>query len=114
MTTNPEALERELVRDLESLAPRFADEEFSGDLYRALANTIWTKDDVPGHLDLSWKRSEELVNELRLRLAGEEPLELAQTGGEGDISRLVESELRPLGWSARPLPTGRHHPDHLT
>ncbi len=39
MAQAAETLERELVRDLETLAERIArDEEFCGDLYRALTN----------------------------------------------------------------------------
>ena len=108
-----EALERELVDDLTVLEQRFADEEFSTELYRALANNVWRKDGRPQPLSLSWRRAEELVNELRIRYR-QEPLEVAQTGGEGEVSDLVERELGTLGWSARPLDTDRREPEHLT
>jgi hypothetical protein len=107
-----ETLERELVRDLHDLAQRFADDEFSSELYRALSNRIWRKQDGPdGHVSLSWSRAEEIVNELRAR-AGAEPLELAQTGGEGEVSRVVGEELERRGWTSTELNTGRHDPEH--
>ena len=110
-----EALEQELVEDLASLEERFADDEFSTELYRALTNNVWRKDDdgPDGHVSLSWGRAEELVNQLRVRF-GQEPLTLAQTGGEGEISDLVANELGRLGWSARGLNTGRRDDAHLT
>lgn len=112
MPATPEELEQELVRDLEQLAERFADEEFSTELYRALANNVWRRDGGEGGISLSWRRAEELVNDLRGR-HGQRRLELAQTGGEGEVSELVRDELGRLGWSARPLDTDRHEPQHL-
>ena len=112
MTTD--TLERELVRDLDSLEQRLVDREFASDVYRALTNNIWRKQDGPeGHISISWSRAEEIVNELRAR-RGEDPLELAQTGGEGDVSRSVADELGRLGWSSTPLNTGRADPEHAT
>jgi hypothetical protein len=115
MAQAPETLERELVRDLASLGDRIArDEEFCADLYRGLANNRWRKEGGPdGHVFVSWKRAEELVNDVRIR-QGEEPLALAQTGGEGEISDLVRDELRRLGWRPEPLDTGEHDPAHMT
>ena len=112
MATSAEELERELVDDLEGLQERFADEEFSSELYRALANNVWRKDGRPGDVSLSWSRAEQVVNELRGR-RDEPRLELAQTGGEGEISPVVEEELRRLGWSASALDTSRRHGTHL-
>jgi hypothetical protein len=112
MTT--ETLERELVRDLGTLEERFIDREFASDVYRALANNIWRKQDGPdGHVSVSWGRAEEIVNEIRGR-RGEEPLTLSQSGGEGEISRTVGDELSRLGWTSTPLNTGRHDPEHST
>lgn len=112
-STAAEALERELKDDLATLDERFADEEFSTELYRALANSTWRKEGGrEGHVALSWSRAEELVNELRKR-HGQEPLALVQTGGEGEVSGLVSDELAGLGWSARPLDTSRRDPAHL-
>jgi hypothetical protein len=109
-----ETLERELVRDLQEMDERFADDEFSSELYRALANNVWRKQGGPdGHISLSWSRAEEIVNELRARV-GAEPLTLAQTGGEGEVSRTVAEELGRRGWTSTPLNTGRQDPEHAT
>jgi len=113
MTEGAEALERALREDLATLDERFADEEFSSDLYRALANNVWRKDGGPGgHVSLSWGRAEQLVNELR-RTRGQNELTLAQTGGEGEVSDLIRDELGRLGWRAQPLNTGREDAQHL-
>ncbi len=115
MAQAAETLERELVRDLETLADRIGrDEEFCGDLYRALTNNRWRKHGGPeGHVSLSWSRTEELVNDVRGR-QGKEPLALAQTGGEGEVSELVRDALGRFGWRPEPLDTGEHDPEHLT
>lgn len=102
-------LEFELFRDLETLDDRLDDEEFSSDLYRALSNRVWTKGQ--GRVSLSWKRAEEVVNELRARRL-QEPLALAQTGGEGEVSDVVDDELGRLGWRSAPLDTGSHDAEH--
>ena len=114
MGGSAETLERELVLDLATLAERFADEEFSSELYRALTNNKWRNERAPeAHVSLSWNRAEELVNELRARV-GEAPLTLAQTGGEGEVSDLVSGELGRLGWRADPLDTSTRDAAHLT
>ena len=111
--TATDTMERALLADLRELRERYADDEFMGDLYRALANRTWHHEDGSGgdHVALSWRRAEEVVNELR---ATEDapPLTLAQTGGEGEVSRAVEDELGPRGWRHRPLNTGRHDDQH--
>ena len=114
MATEALELERELARDLGTVEDRFADEEFASDVYRALTNNMWRKQGGPdGHVSVSWGRAEEIVNELRTR-AGREPLELAQSGDEGTVSRAVESDLGRLGWTHTPLNTERHDPEHAT
>ena len=113
MTGSAEILERELANDLATLEERFADDEFSTELYRALTNNTWTKDGGPeGRVSLSWSRAEMFVNELRARQA-QDPLTLAQTGGEGEVSDLVATELGRLGWTAEELDTSRRDPAHL-
>ncbi len=114
MTTETEELERVLTADLATLGDRFADELFSTELYRALASRLWRKDGGPdGHVSLSWGRAEELVNALRER-HGQDRLILTQTGGEGEMSDLVEGELDRLGWHSTPLNPERHDPAHAT
>ena len=108
-----ETLESELRRDLAKLGDRFADEKFSTELYRALTNNAWHKDGHQGHVALSWRRAEEIVNELR----GDhhaEPLTLAQTGGEGEVAGTVAGELAGIGWRSHPLNTGRHDDAHVS
>jgi hypothetical protein len=114
MTTTAEELERALRADLDRLGDRVVDEDFAGELYRALANRAWRRaaDGGDAHVVVSWKRAEELVNDLRAK-HGAEPLELAQTGGEGELSDDVERELGRLRWTSRPLHTGRHDDQHL-
>jgi hypothetical protein len=107
-----DTLERELINDLERLEERFADDEFSTDLYRALTNNVIRKQDGPdGHVSLSWSRAEEIVNGFREK-NGRAALELAQTGGEGEVSDLVRDELGRRGWSFAPLNTSRHDDEH--
>ena len=55
MSGDSEQLERELSEDLETLGERFADEEFSTEMYRALANNVWRKGS--GGVSLSWNRA---------------------------------------------------------
>ncbi len=111
--SDPESLERELLTDLHTIDDRFTDEEFSSDLYRALTTTTWRKPGGPeGHVSFSFKRAEELVNELRAEQQ-RPPLTLAQTGGEGEVSRVVDDELGRLGWTHAPLNTSRDDDTHL-
>ena len=112
MSETAETLEARLAAELGELADRFVDEEFSTELYRALAGCALERDGVDGRVALSWRRAEELVNEQRVRI-GYDALELAQTGGEGELTDLVEGELRRLGWRARPRSTDEHDPAHL-
>jgi hypothetical protein len=111
--TEADDLERELIDDLTSRGERLADEEFSTDLYRALAGNALSKDGRAGHVSLSWRRAEDIVNGLRESI-GREPLVLAQTGGEGDLSSTVADELARLGWQALPRTTSEHDDDHVS
>lgn len=105
--------EQQLLLDALELHERTADERFMADLYSALANNRWRRDGMKGELSVSWSRAEEVVNELR-RGFGHEPLDLAQRGGEGEISTTVAEELGRLGWRAQPLDTSTHDPGHVT
>jgi hypothetical protein len=71
-----------------------------------------SKADRSGQVSLSWQRAEDTVNALRGD-SGREPLELAQSGGEGEVSATVAGELRGLGWQARPRNTSRHDDAHV-
>jgi hypothetical protein len=107
-----EELERQLIRDLDQAGERMTDAELGRQLYRALANNRWQKDDGPeGALALSWSRAEQLINDLRGR-RGAEPVSLAQTGGEGEIGELAQDLLTRVGWTSQPLDTSRHDAAH--
>ena len=113
MTAETTTLERLLLDDLDVDGERAADDKLCTDLYRALTNSVWRNDrDAEGELSPSWQRAEWLVNEWRAR-HGHDPLTLAQTGGEGEVSATVEEVLDRLGWSHRPLRTDTDHPAHL-
>jgi hypothetical protein len=108
-----QTIERQLMQDLRTLGDRFADEKLSTELYRALARNAWRKQAGPeGHVALSFGRAEEIVNELRAG-HGQPAIEMGQSGGEGEVSRTVETELGRLGWTAQPLNTTRHDDAHL-
>jgi hypothetical protein len=72
MAQAAETLERELVRDPETLADRIGrDEELCGDLYRALTNNRWRKDGGPeGHVSPELEPSRG-ARERRARASGE-------------------------------------------
>ena len=111
----PEETEQELERDLGELSDALREDAFAGELYRGLANHRLVDPDDPERrqVALSWRRSEELINRLR-RHVGEEPLRLAQTGGESWVTERVEEALTNLGWSIRPLDTSSHDSSHVS
>jgi hypothetical protein len=103
-----DALERELVLDLNVIGDMAADDSFYDELYRGLAGVRWTLDGE--HITLSWKRAEEVVNVLRGR-HGHDPKAFAQTGGEGEVSERVARALDR--WTASALDTSRHDDAHI-
>jgi hypothetical protein len=105
------APERRLHDDLDTISARAADESFATSLYRALARNVWRRDGEDGELSPSFSRAEWLVNAWRER-HGQPVLTLAQTGGEGEVDATAGDELTRLGWSHRPLNTGREEPTH--
>jgi hypothetical protein len=106
----PEVALQLLQTDMQRLEDRMRDDKFARELYRALANNRWTKEDES--VALSWKRAEELINAVRRGL-GAAPLVLAETGGEGVVDRSISAAFEPLGWRIEPLDTGRQDPAHL-
>ncbi len=103
MSALNETLESQLVRDLEDLSGRFADERFCAEVYRALTNRTLSNEDRPHtSLVLSWNRAADCVNELRAR-EDREPLPLAGSGREGVVTAVVLDELAEHGWHARPF-----------
>jgi hypothetical protein len=103
-------LERRLVNDIQTLGDMVADDSFYAELYRSLAGVRWFNGDA--HVTLSWKRAEELVNAVR-EGHGHPALQLAQTGGEGEVSERVADALSGLGWTAKPLDTSQHDDSHV-
>jgi hypothetical protein len=111
--TDTTTLERLLLDDLDVEGGRATDEKFCGSLYRALTRSVWRNDrDAEGELSPSFQRAEWIVNEWRVR-HGQEPLLLAQTGGEGEVAGTVGDVLGGLGWTQRPLATDRDEASHL-
>jgi hypothetical protein len=104
------APERQLVNDVQTLGDMVADDSFYEDLYRSLAGTAWVRDGE--RVALSYKRAEELVNTVRAK-HDRPALELAQTGGEGEVADRVADALGGLGWKPRPLNTGEHDASHV-
>src|SRR5581483_9347488 len=98
--TTPQDLENQLADDLRSLGPQLENDRFVRDLYRALTRTRWHRFDRDGAVGVSFKRAEELLNKLRDE-RGRPPLDLAQTGGEGEVSEWMDDAvLHELGWRA--------------
>src|SRR4051794_1272433 len=106
-----ETLERELLNDLTQVHERFADEQFCGELYRALARTKLSKPEAAeGHVVLTFSQAEGVINELRGRL-GKDDLTLAQTG-EGEVDSAVRDVLGARGWHLAPATTSTHDDQH--
>jgi hypothetical protein len=112
-TTDPHRLELELIDDLATLAEQFTDRDFCRELYRTLTNMQWSKRGWDGHLSLSWRRAEEIIDALR-EGQGREPLALAGSGGEGQPCPRALQALERLGWTGRPLDTSEHDEAHVT
>jgi hypothetical protein len=114
MSASPQLdrLERELADDLAATGDALADDSFSRELYRTITNARLSKRDFDGHVSLSWKRAEDLVNAVR-RSAGLEPLALEHSGDEGEATARVEQALADLGWKRSDLNTSRHDDAHL-
>jgi hypothetical protein len=110
----PEELERHFRDDLRRLGRLLEDEDFCRELYQTLANHKWRHPVVAGDVQiaLSWKRIEEIINELRVE-RGEQPMTLAQTGGEGTESPWALEQLEHLGWSGGPLDPSEHDDAHV-
>src|SRR4051812_5266593 len=103
------SLERELTHDLQVLGDMIQDDSWWNELYRGLAGVAWTQDSE--HVTLSWKSAEELVNAIRAK-HDLEPLTLAQTGGEGEVTDRVRDALGTAGWQPRNAPAG-HDDSHV-
>jgi hypothetical protein len=103
--------EAALRRDLRTLAPLAGEDWFARELYHSLASRRWRHEQTGGVVAPSWREAERLVNEAR---AGEgvPSLELAQRGGEGELSDTVDRALRERGWTSEPLDAGHYDDAH--
>jgi hypothetical protein len=110
MSDTTAALERQLLNDLQTLGDLIHDDSWNEDLYKSLAGVSWSRDG--NHVSLSWKRAEELVNDIRAE-HDKPALTLAQTGGEGEIVDRVADALSGLGWTAKPLDPHQHDDAHV-
>src|SRR3954465_12615798 len=110
MAEMTETLERQLAHDLQTLGDLIHDDSWNEDLYKSLAGVSWSR--AGGHVALSWKRAEQLVNEIRAR-HDQPPLQPARTGGEGEVADRVADALSGLGWTPKTLVTDRHDDAHV-
>jgi hypothetical protein len=104
--------EQRLLEALGELENRMTKDSFCEDLYRGLASRRWRPEAGGDAISLSWQRAEEVVNLLRGRV-GEAPLELAQRGGEGELSEDVGRALEERGWRSEPLDTSQQQSRHV-
>jgi hypothetical protein len=111
MTEPASRAEIALLRELERLGDRVCRDWFAVELYRALAGRRWRSENGDGIVALSWRRAEQVVDDLRA--AHHAPaLSLAQHGGEGELSGEVDRLLRADGWVSEPVNPGEHDPAH--
>jgi hypothetical protein len=114
MTAPTDSLEQQLVRDLERLGDRLADDRLVADLYAALAGHALHPHGGQGRLTPSWGRAEELLNAAR-EAQGHRPVEnLSPTGHEGEVSGRARDALREIGWDLRPRTTGTDDAAHTS
>ena len=112
MTANQ--LERILVDDLQALGERLADERLCRDLYRALAGRALSKRGDEGHVALSYRRAEEVLNTARQGNALPPLQGLASSGGEEEVTERAQEALDEVGWRSRPEDHGHADPQHIS
>jgi hypothetical protein len=113
MTQTAQTLLAMLRDDLARQDDQWRDEGFTQEMYRALTNRIWRKDGVAeAHVSVSWQLVDDMLKEIRAA-AGEEPLDLDSSGGEGELSRRMEQLMGEMGWHSEPLNTSRRDPEHV-
>jgi hypothetical protein len=105
--------EQRFLEAVGELRDRTTKDKFAEELYRAMASRRWAHEGGGEPISFSWGRSEEIVNSLREQV-GEEPLELAQSGDEGELSDDVREELERRGWYAKPFNPNEHQQRHVT
>ena len=114
MTTSPDDLEAQLLRDLERLGDRLADDRLVTDLYDAIAGHALHPHGGEGRVTPSWGRAEALLNAAR-QAHGAAPVEnLSPTGAEGNVSDRAHEALDEIGWDLRPRRTSAEDASHTT
>ena len=108
IAVSTETLERELLNDLRTLHKMVQTDHFDEELYRGLAGVEWHRSGG-GHVTLSWKRAETIINEQRAE-HGRPPLTLAQTGGEGEVDRAHRQRPAGPGLAPASAPAGHARP----
>lgn len=93
-------LASELANDTEICEKVLSDKEYAKDLYRALCNMQWQKQEVMPVLrselwSCSWRYAGGIVADLRQE---GDYLDWYCTGGEGTVSNEIEDDLARLGW----------------
>lgn len=79
------------------------DEEFARELYAALCNMRWRRDDSHAEpVSMSWRYAGGVVAHLACK--GECYLDYYCSGNEGKVSEQVRSALGDLGWVPEPWP----------
>jgi hypothetical protein len=114
MSAPTDSLEQQLVRDLERLGDRLADDRLVTDLYDAIAGHALHPHGGQGRLTPSWGRAEELLNAARAT-QGHAALDgLSPTGREGEVSNRARDALREIGWDLRRHGTGADDRGHTS
>lgn len=111
MTTPASRAEIALLREVERVGDRVCQDWFAVELYRALAGRRWHPENADGAVSLSWRRAEQVVDDLREAYHAP-ALSLTQRGGEGQLSEDVERVLREHGWVSEPMNPDEHDPGH--
>jgi hypothetical protein len=88
---------------LRTLAERVAREDsFATELYRALCNMQWQREDMGAPVSVSWRHAGSVVADLTGR--GGRYLDYYCSGNEGQVSERVRAALDDLGWTPVPWP----------
>lgn len=114
MTGSTDSLEQQLLRDLERLGDRLADDRLIKDLYDAIAGHAMHPHGGDDRVTPSWGRTEELLNAAR-EAQGHRPVEnLSPTGDEGKVSDRAREALGEIGWDLHPRRTSAEDASHTT
>jgi hypothetical protein len=94
---HPSIVERDLEHDIQELADEARhDRQFAVELYAALCNAEWHRDDGAEWRGGTWRYVAGVIAHLRGRDEGY--LDFYCSGGEGDITDRVAEAMASLGW----------------